>query len=94
MHTRILRPKHGPTLVAKPLRHGDVRTVIGLFGRFGKRSRRARFNGPKPCLKTSAKAPGDRISFNVVPSAAAGCLPNGRRAATFTRGCGPETMLA
>ena len=30
--------------------------------------------------KTSAKAPGDRISFNVVPSAAAGCLPNGRRA--------------
>ena len=44
--------------------------------------------------KTSAKAPGDRICFNVVPSAAAGCLPNGRRAATFTRGCGPETMLA
>lgn len=44
--------------------------------------------------KASAKAPGDRISFNVVPSAAAGCLPNGRRAATFTRGRAPETMLA
>jgi hypothetical protein len=44
--------------------------------------------------KASAKAPGGRISVNVDISAAAGCLSNGRRAATFTRGCGPETMPA
>jgi ribosomal protein S18 acetylase RimI-like enzyme len=34
----------------RPLRHGDVRTVWGLFERLGERSRRTRFNGPKPCL--------------------------------------------
>jgi hypothetical protein len=43
--------------------------------------------------KASAEAPGGRISDNVEISAA-GCLSNGRRAATFTRGCGPETMPA
>jgi ribosomal protein S18 acetylase RimI-like enzyme len=44
---------HGPTLLVRPLRHGDVRTVIDLFARLGERSRRARFNGPKPCLSAS-----------------------------------------
>ena len=29
------------------MRHGDVRTVMGLFERLGEQSRRARFNGPK-----------------------------------------------
>jgi ribosomal protein S18 acetylase RimI-like enzyme len=50
MHTRVLKPKHAPTLLVRPLRHGDVRTVMSLFERLGERSRRTRFNGPKPCL--------------------------------------------
>ena len=50
---RVLEPKHGPTLLVRPLRHGDVRTVMGLFRRLGEQSRRARFNGPKPCLTAS-----------------------------------------
>lgn len=50
MHTRILKPKHGPTLLVRPLRHGAVRTVMDLFERLGEDSRRSRFNGPKPCL--------------------------------------------
>ncbi len=53
MHTRVLEPKRGPTLLVRPLRHGDVRTVMGVFERLGERSRRARFNGPKPCLSAS-----------------------------------------
>jgi GNAT superfamily N-acetyltransferase len=50
MHTRVLKPKHGPTLLVRPLRHGDVRTVVAVFERLGPQSRRTRFNGPKPCL--------------------------------------------
>jgi ribosomal protein S18 acetylase RimI-like enzyme len=50
MHTRVLTPKHGPLLFVRPLRHGDVRTVMAVFGRLGDSSRRMRFNGPKPCL--------------------------------------------
>jgi len=53
MHTRVLHPKHGPTLLVRPLRHGDVRTVVAVFERLGEASRRARFNGPKPCLSRS-----------------------------------------
>ena len=37
----------------RPLRHGDVRTVMSVFKRLGEQSRRARFNGPKPCLRVS-----------------------------------------
>jgi len=50
VHTRVLQPRHGPTVLVRPLRHGDVRTVMGVFERLGEQSRRARFNGPKPCL--------------------------------------------
>jgi ribosomal protein S18 acetylase RimI-like enzyme len=50
MHTRILTTKHGPTFVVRPLRHGDARTIAAVFARLGEASRRARFNGPKPCL--------------------------------------------
>jgi acetate---CoA ligase (ADP-forming) len=50
MHTRVLKPRHGPTLLVRPLRHGDVRTVLAVFERLGPESRRTRFNGPKPCL--------------------------------------------
>ncbi len=50
MHTRVLKPRHAPTLHVRPLRRGDVRTVMSVFERLGERSRRARFNGPKPCL--------------------------------------------
>jgi ribosomal protein S18 acetylase RimI-like enzyme len=53
MYTRVLEPKHGPTLLVRPLRHGDVRTVLAVFERLSEQSRRARFNGPKPCLSVS-----------------------------------------
>ncbi len=53
MHTRVLMSKHGPTLLVRPLRRGDVRTVMAVFERLGDGSRRARFNGPKPCLSFS-----------------------------------------
>jgi GNAT superfamily N-acetyltransferase len=52
-HARVLKLTHEPTVHAKPLRHGDVRTVAAVFARLGERSRRARFNGPKPCLSRS-----------------------------------------
>jgi ribosomal protein S18 acetylase RimI-like enzyme len=53
MHTRVLRPKHGPTILVRPLRHGDVCTVMGVFERLSEESRRTRFNGPKPCLRAA-----------------------------------------
>jgi GNAT superfamily N-acetyltransferase len=53
MHTRVLKAKHGPTLLVRPLRHGDVHTVMCVFERLGEQSRRARFNGPKPSLSAS-----------------------------------------
>jgi protein lysine acetyltransferase len=53
MHTRVLKPRRGPVLLVRPLRNGDVRTVMALFERLGERSRRLRFNGVKPCLRAS-----------------------------------------
>jgi ribosomal protein S18 acetylase RimI-like enzyme len=50
VHTRIVKPKHGPRLVVRPLRDGDVLTVLALFERLSERSRRARFHGSKPSL--------------------------------------------
>src|SRR3989442_1651266 len=50
MHTRVIKPRHGPTLLVRPLERGDVATVSDVFERLGADSRRARFNGPKPCL--------------------------------------------
>ena len=35
MHTRVLEAKHGPTLIVRALRHGDVRTVMSVFERLG-----------------------------------------------------------
>jgi ribosomal protein S18 acetylase RimI-like enzyme len=34
----------------EPLRNGDARAVMTVFERLSARSRRARFNGAKPCL--------------------------------------------
>jgi ribosomal protein S18 acetylase RimI-like enzyme len=50
VHTRVLHLEHGRPLIVRPLRHGDVRTVVAVFARLGDESRRARFNGAKPCL--------------------------------------------
>ena len=47
---RTLVTKQGLPFATRPLRHGEARTVMNLFGRLGEKSRRARFNGPKPCL--------------------------------------------
>jgi ribosomal protein S18 acetylase RimI-like enzyme len=50
MHTRALRLGHGKVLTVRPLRNGDVETVLAVFDRLGEQSRRTRFNGPKPRL--------------------------------------------
>jgi ribosomal protein S18 acetylase RimI-like enzyme len=50
MHTRCVKPRHGPELLVRPLRDGDTATVQALFERLGEGSRRARFNGSKPRL--------------------------------------------
>lgn len=50
MNTRAISLPHGPLLLVRPLRRGDVDTVKAVFERLGDASRRARFNGPKPCL--------------------------------------------
>jgi len=47
MHTRVVKPKHGPELLVRPLRDGDTATVQAVFDRLGEESRVARFNGPK-----------------------------------------------
>ena len=53
MHTRIVKPKRGPTLLVRPLRHGDTATVCAMFARLGEQSRRTRFHGPKPRLSST-----------------------------------------
>jgi ribosomal protein S18 acetylase RimI-like enzyme len=50
VNTRVLKPRHGPTILVRPLRNGDVDTVLAVFHRLGDRSRRRRFNGAKPHL--------------------------------------------
>ena len=50
MHARYLPLRRGRGLLVRPLRHGDVDTVTAVFERLGERSRRTRFNGPKPRL--------------------------------------------
>jgi len=56
MQTRYLTPKDGPHLIVRPLRNGDGTTVLQVFERLGADSRRARFNGPKPCLSAAEVA--------------------------------------
>jgi ribosomal protein S18 acetylase RimI-like enzyme len=50
MRTRALDLPHGPAVIVRPLRNGDVATVATVFSRLGADSRRRRFNGPKPCF--------------------------------------------
>jgi ribosomal protein S18 acetylase RimI-like enzyme len=50
MYTRSLQLPDGRSLTVRPLRDGDRATVAAVFERVGAESRRARFNGPKPCL--------------------------------------------
>jgi ribosomal protein S18 acetylase RimI-like enzyme len=47
VHTRVVKAKHGPELVVRPLRQGDVATVAALFERLGTAARLTRFNGVK-----------------------------------------------
>jgi len=53
MHTRLIKLRRGPRLLVRPLVSGDVETVAAVFARLGEQSRRARFLGPKPCLRTA-----------------------------------------
>jgi RimJ/RimL family protein N-acetyltransferase len=51
MHTRVVKPKHGPELIVRPLRSRETATVQAVFDRLGNESRRRRFNGdgdPEP----------------------------------------------
>lgn len=50
MHTRIVEVRHGPRLLVRPLRRGDVATVSAVFERLGEESRRSRFLAVKPAL--------------------------------------------
>ena len=50
MYTRVVKAKHGPRVLVRPLRDGDTATVQAVFERLGEDSRRARFNGSKPRL--------------------------------------------
>jgi protein lysine acetyltransferase len=52
-HTRLIKPKRGRSLLVRPLRDGDVSTVLAVFERLSEESRRTRFNGPKPRLTAS-----------------------------------------
>lgn len=56
MQTRAIDIPHGPTLVVRPLRDGDVATVAAVFARLGDESRRRRFNAAKPCLSDAELA--------------------------------------
>jgi len=47
MHTRVVKPRHGPEILVRPLRDGDTGTVQAAFERLGETSRLARFNGLK-----------------------------------------------
>ena len=47
MQTRVVKPKHGPEILIRPLRRGDTATVQAVFERLGEASRLARFNGLK-----------------------------------------------
>jgi ribosomal protein S18 acetylase RimI-like enzyme len=53
MYTRVIKPRHGPTLLVRPLERGDTATVGAVFERLGEQSRRTRFNGPKHCLSAA-----------------------------------------
>ena len=50
MPSRYVQLRRGQGLVIRPLRNGDVETVMAVFERLGEESRRTRFNGPKPRL--------------------------------------------
>jgi len=56
MQTRAIQLRHGPLVFVTPLRDGDVATVRSVFARLGDASRRARFNGAKPCLSDAELA--------------------------------------
>jgi ribosomal protein S18 acetylase RimI-like enzyme len=50
MQSRVVELRHGPRLLVRPLRRGDVDTVAALFDRLGEQSRRRRFLSPKAHL--------------------------------------------
>jgi ribosomal protein S18 acetylase RimI-like enzyme len=50
MPTRAIRLGRNREILVRPLANGDVETVSVVFERLGERSRRLRFNGPKPSL--------------------------------------------
>jgi protein lysine acetyltransferase len=50
VNTRVLKPRHGPTILVRPLQNGDVDTVLAVFHRLGEQSRRRRFNRQKAHL--------------------------------------------
>jgi ribosomal protein S18 acetylase RimI-like enzyme len=47
LNTRLVELRRGQTILVRPLRNGDVDTVLAVFDRLSDRSRRQRFHGPK-----------------------------------------------
>jgi predicted MFS family arabinose efflux permease/ribosomal protein S18 acetylase RimI-like enzyme len=56
LQSRALKLSQGHVLTVRPLRNGDIDTVVAVFERLGERSRRTRFNGPKPRLSEAELA--------------------------------------
>jgi len=50
VHSRAIQLGHGRSLLVRPLRRGDVETVLAVFDRLGEQSRRRRFLAPKQHL--------------------------------------------
>ena len=61
MHTRIVKPKRGPTLLVRPLRPGDTDTVNAMFERLGTRraapASTARSLASAPAISNSSQLP-------------------------------------
>ena len=50
MNSRVLRVKHGPDILVRPLKNGDVETTVAVFHRLDDAARRHRVNGVKARL--------------------------------------------
>jgi ribosomal protein S18 acetylase RimI-like enzyme len=82
-YTRIVNLAHGRRLVIRPLRNGDVQTVLDVFERLGERSRRARFNGAKPRLRDDELA--HLAAIDATRHALVGYLPGDPRPIALAR---------
>ena len=50
MNSRVLKPRHGPSILVRPLQDGDIDTVLAVLHRLTEDSRRRRSGGAKARL--------------------------------------------